>query len=390
MILGWYGSNNTGDEALVQVIIESLRERGFDDLVAISTNPGKTGGRLGVPSVPRNPFNRGTIRALAGAKALILGGGGLIQDGTSVYNLPIYAVHIALAKLLGLKVIGWGLGAEPLWTLLGRLLARFICRSADYFSVRDVASKRLLVGAGVPPHRVKVTADPAILLKPELGEDNWPGDGKPVVIFCVRHLPANRPGLGLHYLLPVSLRHRLGTEWRQEPGRLERLVEGVAGSIKVAVEEFGARAVLLPLWPDRDEEMLAVVGKAALAMGVPQEMIIYAKLEHTPGKFSGYVGKADLLVSMRLHALIFAAAQAVPMIALSYAHKVRGFMEELDLDHWVIEIERQQPDPEEMKAKLRELWAAREEESRRIAELAAIARKTALADADKVAEVIQG
>ncbi|MEO5953743.1 MAG: polysaccharide pyruvyl transferase CsaB, partial [Chloroflexia bacterium] len=80
VILGWYGSNNTGDEALVQVIVERLREHGFDDLVALSTNPGKTGGRLGVKSVPRSLFNLQTIRAMIGAKALILGGGGLIQD----------------------------------------------------------------------------------------------------------------------------------------------------------------------------------------------------------------------------------------------------------------------------------------------------------------------
>ena len=31
VILGWYGSNNTGDEALLQVIIEALRERGLID-----------------------------------------------------------------------------------------------------------------------------------------------------------------------------------------------------------------------------------------------------------------------------------------------------------------------------------------------------------------------
>ncbi|MGA7732982.1 MAG: polysaccharide pyruvyl transferase family protein [Chloroflexia bacterium] len=388
VILGWYGSNNTGDEALVQVIVERLREHGFDDLVALSTNPGKTGGRLGVRSVSRNPLNLGTIRAMYGAKALILGGGGLIQDGTSIYNLPIYAMYVALAKLLGLKVVGWGLGAEPLWTMFGRLLARFICHSADYFSVRDSASKQLLVRAGVAPHMVKVTADPAILLRPEQGEDNWPRDGKPTVIFCIRHLPANQPGIGLHYLLPVSTRHRVGIEWRQQPGRVEGLVEGIAGSIKIAVEEFGARVVLLPLWPGRDDEMLDVVEKAAIGMGVPPEMVVRARLEHTPGKFSGYVGKADLLVSMRLHALIFGAAQGVPMIALSYARKVRGFMRELDFERWVVEVERQVPQPEEMKTKLRELWAMREEESRRLAESSALAQKVAASDAHMIVEVV--
>src|SRR6476661_1496894 len=187
VLLGWYGSNNTGDEALATVIVDQLNKRGFTDLVALSTDPEKTSALLGIPSSSRSLLDLRTLRAMVGAKALILGGGGLIQDGTSVYNLPIYAAYVALARLLGLKVIGWGLGAEPLWTLLGRLCARFICRSSDYFSVRDLASKQLLVKAGVAPQYVRVSADPAILLKPEAVADKGIDTGKPVVIFCVRH-----------------------------------------------------------------------------------------------------------------------------------------------------------------------------------------------------------
>lgn len=389
VILGWYGSNNTGDEALAQVIVSRLQEHGFDDLVALSINPDKTEARLGVKSLSRKLYNPATFKALIGAKALILGGGGLIQDGTSLYNLPVYAVYVAIARLLGLRVIGWGLGAEPLWTLFGRLMARFICRASDYFSVRDLASKRLLVKVGVSPRYVHVTADPAILLKPEPVEENWPQDSKPVVIFCVRHLPGIQPGITLHYLLPVSIRHRLGIEWQQESGRVEGVVEGMARSIKVAVEEFGARVVLLPLWPHRDEEMLEVIAKAAREMGVPDEAMVRADLEDTPGKFAGLVGKADMLVSMRLHALIFAAAQGVPVIALSYARKVRGFMSELGAERWVVEVERKMPDPDEMVAKVRALWAVRKEEGPRLLEAARTRQQAANADAEMIIRVLE-
>jgi polysaccharide pyruvyl transferase WcaK-like protein len=215
VVLGWYGSNNTGDEALGQVIVSRLQQSGFDDLVVLSTNPTKSAAQFGAKSVSRKLYNPATLRALIGARALILGGGGLIQDGTSLYNLPVYAAYVAVAKLLGLRVIGWGLGAEPLWTLFGRLMARFICQSSDYFSVRDLASRELLAKAGVPAQYVRVTADPVILLKPEPVEEKGIDPGKPVVIFCVRHLPGIQPGITMHYLLPVSIRHRLGIEWQQ-------------------------------------------------------------------------------------------------------------------------------------------------------------------------------
>ncbi len=389
VILGWYGSNNTGDEALAQVIAEQLKQRGFDDLVALSTSPGKTGPRLGVPSTSRSLLNPRTFMAMFSAKALILGGGGLIQDGTSVYNLPIYAVYVALARLRGMQVIGWGLGAEPLWTLLGRLLARFICHSSDHFSVRDSVSKRLLVRAGVSPDCIKVTADPAMLLTPEPVEEDWPSDGRPTIIFCIRHLPAIQPGFRLHYLLPVSLRHQIGIESQQESGRVERLIEGLARGIKVAVQEIGARVVLLPLWPGRDDEMLGLVEQAAIKLDVPEDAMRRAELEHTPGKFSGYVGKADLLVSMRLHALIFAAVQGIPVLALSYARKVRGLMRELDQERWVVEVETRTPPPEEIEMKLRQLWAMRQQEGERLKSAAKHAREAAKADAEEIANLLR-
>jgi len=390
VILGWYGSDNTGDEALAQVIVGQLKEHGFDDLVALSTNPSRTSLRLGIPSASRSLLNPSTLRALTGAKALILGGGGLIQDGTSVYNLPIYAAYVALARLLGVRVIGWGLGVEPLWTFLGRLCARLICNASDYFSVRDAISKRLLERAGVAPGKVKVTADPAILLEPEPVEEECPPDERPTIIFCMRHLPVIEPGFSPVYLLPVSVRHRLGIEWHQEPGRVEGLIEATARAIRVATLELGTRAVLLPLWPGRDDEMLDVIEEAALNMGVPRDAMQRAHVEDAPGNFAAFVGRADLLVSMRLHALIFAAAQGVPMVAISYARKVRGFMRELGFERWVIEVETRTPPPEEIETKLRRLWSMRYEESSRLKQAADREREMATKDAEEITRLLRG
>lgn len=391
VILGWYGSNNTGDEALAQVIVEQLTKRGFDpsDMVALSTNPAKTSGQLGIESTSRSLFNPSTFRAMFSAKALILGGGGLIQDGTSVYNLPVYAAYVAMARLLGMRVIGWGLGAEPLWTLFGRLMARFICHSSDHFSVRDTLSTRLLIKAGVAPDRVKVAADPAMLLQPEPVEADWPSDGRPTIIFCIRHLPGIQPGVNLSYLLPVSLRHRLGLEGRQDPERVRGVIEATARGMRVAVHEFGARVVLLSLWPGRDDEILDIVEKAAIELGVHKDDMHRARLENTPGAFSGYVGQADLLVSMRLHALIFAATQGVPMLALSYARKVRGLMRELGVERWVVEVETRTPPPEELEMKLHQLWSMRREEGERLKQAAARAYRIAEADAEEIARLLR-
>jgi polysaccharide pyruvyl transferase CsaB len=386
VLIGWYGSDNIGDEAVLEATVSALRERGITDLHVLSTNPARTAKQLGVTSSRRN-LSLETLRALHGAKALVLGGGGLIQDGTSVYNLPIYALFVAIARLMGLKVVGWGLGVEPIWTKLGKLLTRFICRSSAYFSVRDRVSLRLLLKAGVPASQVEVTTDPAFLINPP-HPTRGTSSNAPKVIFCLRSLSDNHPGINLHYLLPVSVRQRLGVGWRPPPERKERLVDALARGVAVCVSEFGATVEMLPLWPGRDDAMLDAVEQEAHKLGVHPEKIRRAEVEQTPRSIASYLASADMLVSMRLHALIFAASAGVPSLALAYARKMRGLMASLGMARWVVEVDRRSPPPEEVEMKLRQLWSLRPQEGRKIEAAAERARHRAENDADTIIGVL--
>ncbi len=388
VLLGWYGSDNLGDEAVLQAVLEALRERGFTDLYILSVDPPKTQTKLGLPAGPRAPWSLQALRAMWGAKALVLGGGGLIQDGTSVYNLPIYTLFVMLARLFSLKVVGWGLGVEPIFTLLGKLQARYICGAAEHFSVRDSVSKRLLVKAGVSSDKVKITADPAFLINAEPYVRSREAPGRPRVIFCIRHLSDNHPGINLHYLLPVSVRKRFGVGWKPPIERHRRFVEAVVRGVNVCVEELGASVALLPLWPGRDDGVLDEVEEAAVELGVPPGSIERAPAMDSPNSVAGYVGSADLLVSMRLHALIFGARQGVPMLAISYARKVRGLMRSLGVERWVVEVETRNPPPEEVEMKMRLLWERREEEAGKLKKAEEEAQRRARADADRIASLL--
>jgi polysaccharide pyruvyl transferase WcaK-like protein len=209
-------------------------------------------------------------------------------------------------------------------------------------------------------------------------------------MLCLRHLPVIRPGLNLAYVLPVSVRLRLGLEWKQEPGRVEGLIEAAARAIKVAVEELGANVGLLPLWANRDEEVLELVAREAVRMGVAAERIVRAEPQPGPAQLAGYVAKTDALVSMRLHALVFGMTRGVPSVALSYARKVRGFMREMESEQWTVEVERRTPPPDEIGTKLRLLWASRDAERARLLAQADSVRVRAVKDADAIAAVLRG
>ena len=208
------------------------------------------------------------------------------------------------------------------------------------------------------------------------------------MVFCIRHLSDNHPGVNLHYLLPVGIRRRLGIGWRPPKSREERFVQALARAIRLCTTELGADVELLPLWPGRDDEMLDRVERAATLAGVPPGTLRRAQVGWRPAEIARYVGGADMLVSMRLHALIFGAQAGVPLLALSYAHKVRGLMRTLGMERWVIEVETRTPPPKELEMKLRQLWAMREGESQRLMWTAQQARKRAERDADSIVELI--
>ncbi len=172
--------------------------------------------------------------------------------------------------------------------------------------------------------------------------------------------------------------------------RNEQFVEALARAIRICVNEFEADVELLPLWPGRDDDMLDEVERASSAIGVPPEALRRAQIETAPEKVAGYIGRADLLVSMRLHALIFGARQGVPLLALSYAHKVRGLMRVLNSERWVVEVETRTPPPEEIEMKLRQLWEMREQESRRVLVAARSAIARAERDAEAIAALLRG
>jgi polysaccharide pyruvyl transferase WcaK-like protein len=69
----------------------------------------------------------------------------------------------------------------------------------------------------------------------------------------------------------------------------------------------------------------------------PQSAMVL-KEEYTSGQVLSLMKHLEFAVGMRLHFLIFAAIQGVPFVALPYAQKVSGFIEDLELKMPPIEL----------------------------------------------------
>ncbi|MGI6129852.1 MAG: polysaccharide pyruvyl transferase CsaB [bacterium] len=302
VLSGYFGFSNAGDEAILAAEIAALRQLvPAIDIVVLSGNPRETAATYQVKAVPRGNL-MAVGRALSQADLLISGGGSLLQDITSNRSIPYYLGVVALAKLLGKKAMLYSNGVGPINHPFNRYLVRWLGNWVDLITVRDAGSKDTLKQLGVQRPPMMLTADAVFTLKPakrEVAEEVLRQGG----------VTSDRPRLG------ISVRH-----W----GELQDYKEIMSTAIDAFAREYNFQVVFLPLQHPGDvvasEEVCAFMSEPVVVIraqcDVPTTMALY--------------GAMDMVLGIRLHALVFAALQAVPHVGIVYDPKVASFLDIVD------------------------------------------------------------
>ena len=300
LICGAYGRNNSGDDAILSAIVRTLRERDPDlPIYVTSRTPAETARRVGVGAV--FIFHPWKLRARLRRTALYLSGGGsLIQDATSSRSLWYYLGSIREAKRLGNRVMMFGCGIGPVSRPRNRrLTARVISACVDRITLRDEASRLELERLGVSGVPTEVTADMAFLM------DSAPSEEVEALCAALGLAPEDR----LLILAP-----------RPWPGAADHLADFAAAALHG--RDLGLRPVLLAMEPRRDREICRRIAEQTARLGLECPVADGPVSVET---VAGLIRRADMVLAMRLHALIFAAAQGVPFAGVSYDPKVSGF-----------------------------------------------------------------
>jgi polysaccharide pyruvyl transferase WcaK-like protein len=193
----------------------------------------------------------------------------------------------------------FGCGAGPLRSVEGRAAVRAVLSGADAITVRDEGSAEELLGAGIPGDRVRVTADPAFLLR----SDRDAGE---------------RVQERLRELGFAAARRWLAVAPRDlKDASLDRRWEtSLVRAIRAHASSTGSSVLLLPFHRGWDEPVLERV--AAGLDGIPHAILAGADDRET----AWAVSHSHLAVAMRLHCLVFALAGGVPAVSLAYEPKV--------------------------------------------------------------------
>ena len=295
---GYYGYGNAGDEAVLAGLVAGFRAvPGAADfeLTALSGSPAETRALHGINAVNRyRPAS--LLPAIARCDLFLSGGGSLLQDVTSAHGIFYYLSVVKMAQMLGKKTMFIAQGIGPLNLPRSRKLVAAVASKLDAITVRDDASAKLLREIGVSRPPIEVTADPALLLSPS---------GSPPRL--------NSGGGGGGF----------GVALRPWPGHAQIGAEVAAACASLS----GQRARLLPMQPGHDTGVTEqFAGEWARRHGAAPTAETLAA-DSSLARLLSTVAECDMMVGMRLHALILAAAAGVPSVALSYDPKVTAFMQ---------------------------------------------------------------
>lgn len=138
---GYYGFDNFGDEAVLQVLIESLRNK--YDFTVFSASPEKTKNCHNVKSIYSFDYVD-IINKIKDTDVLFSGGGSLLQDVTSFKSILYYLLIIYFAILFKKDVIIFAQGIGPLKSPFSKFLVKNALKQCKLVTIRDNESLNLL------------------------------------------------------------------------------------------------------------------------------------------------------------------------------------------------------------------------------------------------------
>ena len=296
LLCGYYGFGNIGDDALLRSAVKRARKEYPNCHITALTKKGDKDRRLfGVRCVKRtNAFS--VAKEIKKADAVIFGGGTLLQNDTSRRSLMYYLKILCYAQRKCIDTLLWGNGIGRIDGEYFRRRTAITLSKCDHVGLRDdgsvEAAKKLLEQYSLQSKAIHRENDLAVNTTP------CDADRLAYIFSQLGILADDR-------ILVVAAKGSDGMMYRK---MLEKYVSTACKS--------GLIPVYIPMYPEEDIEaslqMLRLLGgRLAYPVGVAD--------------VRGIVGRAEMVVAMRFHTLVFARDANVPFVAFGSQPKLDSF-----------------------------------------------------------------
>ena len=303
---GYYGYSNIGDDAMLFTVLSNILQKKSDVKICLLTrNPKKFQKWLdnyftNITAKQRWNFP-GIKKSIKKSKALVFGGGTLLQDNTSGRSFGYYSWLINTAQKLGKKTILYANGIGPLYSKKNKEKTEILMRNITLATIRDSESYNYLNSMNIDKKEEKIylTTDEVLTIRQNSYLNAYKKDFKEYI-------------KGDYIVISVRKWKYLGVEF----------LEKFAAAIEIICRENHLIPVYVIMQPTNDKKISEYLsqlnGRAYLAnAGGDIEKVL------------SIVRSAEAVISMRLHTLVFAAVFNIPMIGISYDPKVKSFLKDI-------------------------------------------------------------
>ncbi|NBV42599.1 hypothetical protein EBR96_07515 [bacterium] len=290
LIVGYYGFGNTGDDYLLSQTIRMIQTTDPACTIAVLYNRHAT-----TPVPPKTQaIDRFSISAVSTAirmsDRIIFGGGGLLQDQTSLKSLLYYCGIIFFGRFKKKTIILLGQGFSRPRRQLSRWLIGIALKCCTWIGCRDQDSFTYAASLTKKTSTVHLTGDLALI-------------GHQLAFHAKRNTA-------------------IGLSVRPTPN-----------PTTPAIAEWAAVSWLpiVGIWmePGSDEDCLALIQESAVKTNTKFR---FNTIHTLSGKFEtigSELPPISLMIGMRYHACIWAALNTIPFLALAYDDKVLSLAIEL-------------------------------------------------------------
>lgn len=298
MISGYYGFENLGDDLILQVLVDVLKQH-HTQITVLSETPGQTEIRYDVQSIHRMNFVD-IVDQLSRADLFISGGGGLLQDATGLGSVGYYAGLLQLAQSFAVPTACWAQGIGPLRGWFSRWFAARALERSELVTVRDEASAYLVDDlTGKEP---EITADPVWHVQLPEGAS------------VIKNTNTWKIGLSLRPWSSFS------------PDRIKTLARFLSRLIQGS--DKPVQFLFFPFQPKSDDKVFRILERY-LRQEIPLNKGFCHWVE--PKHILHTIGECHVLFGMRFHSLVLGILAGVPVYGLVYDPKVRLLLQELHL-----------------------------------------------------------
>lgn len=304
LMSGYYGFNNSGDEAILTTIYENICKMDKNiHITVLSRDPKETTQKYGFKDVvSRFDFFK-VLYEIKKCDILLSGGGSLLQDTTSTRSLMYYLFIIEWAKIMRKKVMLYANGIGPVSRDHNRKMVKRVVSKADIITLREEDSKKELEAMGIPGDRLFVTADPVFTMSSVTEE-------RAERLIFEAGIPSDKGLIG------ISVRN-----WKND----EDFIQKFADICDRIHDEFDKNIVFIVMHNPNDKDISECV------MSMMKNKAYILDKNYSPKEIMGMIGKMDLILSMRLHTLIFATKQRVPIVGFAYDPKINSYLKLLGM-----------------------------------------------------------